>query len=1010
MKKTISFLCLLLIGIAQVQAQETYTYSNPNRDFFDGKDLFVQQKYTAALSSFERFVKKRHAAEPELLQEAAYYEAAIAYQLRNENASQLLAEYLEKYPHTLFEDRVYYMQGNLAFEQKQYNLALSHYGNLTERRLSKTEQAEVAFNKGYAYLETGEFSKAKSSFRSLKGKKSKYDNAAAYYYAYTEYSLKNYESALEDFLAIEHLPEYSGFVPYYIIQIYYFQHEYDKLKPYAETVLERNPQNTNNTEVYRILGECAYQNKDYAGTIKYLSVYQKTAKKVLRNDMYLLGISYYETGDYAAAADCLAKVTTVQDSLAQNAYLHLGNSYVKTEEKNAARMAFRSASEMDFDSSVKEEAAYNYALATLETTTPFGESIKAFEDFLATYPASKYRDKIYENLVTAYMSSKNYAAADASLSKLKTLSPAMKNVKAYILFQLGTEEFVKQNYEQAAHRFSESLSTATSNFKDAQVYYWRGESYYRLGEYDKARKDFIEFPTRRGAAEFSDRELVNYQIAYTFFQQKNYKEAASYFKKYIDSENSSSTANYTDALDRLGDCYFAQRDLINAEKYYTQSFSTGGKNGDYAAFQRAIVQGLRRNYNGKITGLQNLMKFYPKSEYCDDAYYEMARAYVLIDQKDKALEAYYSLTEKYPQSPLARKSSLDIGMLYYNEGKTDDAIAAFKLVIANYPNSEETRTALETLETIYVERNEVDSYFAYTKTLDRSIVPSDATREDSLSFLAAERLYMKSDFAAAQTALEKYTGNFCPDSKNCIAARYYLAESYFANEQKTQALEQYKILAQLSGNAYEEAVLVRLAQISYDEKDYQTALDAFRRLQITAQEPENVVAARVGILRCSYLLGDVASTIAIGNEILGGKEINSEVNNEARFYLAKAYIENNERDNALPYLKELAKNLKTAAGAESKYLLADDYFQRGNDKKAEDEINDFIKTGTPYQYWLARSFILLADIYVKRGDDFQAKQYLMSLQSNYKAEDAIHNLIQERLDEIALRENSTIIQ
>ena len=66
-------------------------------------------------------------------------------------------------------------------------------------------------------------------------------------------------------------------------------------------------------------------------------------------------------------------------------------------------------------------------------------------------------------------------------------------------------------------------------------------------------------------------------------------------------------------------------------------------------------------------------------------------------------------------------------------------------------------------------------------------------------------------------------------------------------------------------------------------------------------------------------------------------------------------------------------------------------------KEAEDMLLKFIDSGTPHAYWLARGFILLSDVYVKTDRDMEAKQYLLSLKSNYTESKEINNMIADRL-------------
>lgn len=67
---------------------------------------------------------------------------------------------------------------------------------------------------------------------------------------------------------------------------------------------------------------------------------------------------------------------------------------------------------------------------------------------------------------------------------------------------------------------------------------------------------------------------------------------------------------------------------------------------------------------------------------------------------------------------------------------------------------------------------------------------------------------------------------------------------------------------------------------------------------------------------------------------------------------------------------------------------------------AEKELLNFIDQSTPHAYWLARGFILLSDVYVAMDKKLDARQYLLSLQQNYHADDDIENMIESRLNNL----------
>jgi hypothetical protein len=154
------------------------------------------------------------------------------------------------------------------------------------------------------------------------------------------------------------------------------------------------------------------------------------------------------------------------------------------------------------------------------------------------------------------------------------------------------------------------------------------------------------------------------------------------------------------------------------------------------------------------------------------------------------------------------------------------------------------------------------------------------------------------------------------------------------------------------------------AGLLMDEKKYQEALPVYKRLKEKASTADNLSLAQTGILRSAYMAGEQKDVVVAATELLSNKKLTPELVSEATYYRAKAYLSLKEDKSALKDLQTLAKDTRTLYGAEAKYLVAQLYFNTGENALAEKEVLNYIDQSTPHAYWLARSFVLLSDIYV----------------------------------------------
>lgn len=1001
-------LALMCASLTPCIAQRSPFDNTQHRLFSEGQSFFTEKNYSASTRYLEEYLKTNPDAESEELRQAKYYIAMSSYILRKDDAQSKLEAYQARYPYSTDNERIHLYLGILEFESGKYKPAIKHFEQIKAAELDEEEFLELLFYKGYAYVKQESYEKAAYELQELlKKPENKFSQAARYYYGFSQYRLENYETAYEYLKSVEDHPDFQTTTPYIICQCLYKMDRCSELQSYGKALLDKGGNNKNINDIKHLLGACSFKSQNYADALEYLSLYKTATKKISREDWYMLGISAYKTDDFKNAIAYLSKATSKEDILTQNSYFHIAMAYIKLGDKKNARMAFEAAARYKYDSGIQEDALYNYALVTYEMSfSPFNESVVAFERFLKYFPNSQYVPKVYEYLLNVYLTTKNYDAAYQSIQNIKSDNPAIKEAEQRVLFGMGTTAVANRKYGAAAKNFETIINNRSYNYEiTARSYFWYGECMYKMKKYDEAKKAYEGYLNKIGSKNGDEYSLAHYNLGYVYIKQNDYKEANLWFRKFINLE-SEDKVMLVDACNRIGDCYFQNRQFDQAKNAYEQASQYGIKiqGTDYSLYQKGFVCGLQKDYNQKITIMQSLIAEYPKSDWADDALFEIGRAYVAIDNNADAITTFNRINKEYPKTnSIVRKSKLQIAMLQYNGGETDKAVSTYKSIISEYPNTEEAETSLSTLESILVETNRVEEYTGLTKSLGRG----SSTQADSLMYKAAEKVYFRDELEEAINSFTKYINTY-PEGKYNALAKYYMANCYYRQNDKSTALSLYISLIDNPKNPNLEETLVRTAAISYDENKHEEAYKYFSQLYELGSK-DNKKAASIGMMRCAYMINNYQETIDAANRIAEQYGTDAELMLEVVYKRMKSYINTDRRSDAAKDITTLAKDTRNEYGAEAKYLMAETYKINSQNDEAEKEIFDFIDKGTPHTYWLAKSFILLSDIYIEQENYFEAKQYLLSLQDNYKeADEDIKKAIAERLEIIEKHENETV--
>lgn len=896
-------------------------------------------------------------------QQLLWLRAVAAFNGGFPEAKALLSQYVDKYPSASNVISARLMFATITFYEGDYSLALAQFEQIEGRALNADESEDLMYRRAYSLMMLRDYERASKLMQALSETK-RYGDSATFYEAYMAFADGEYQYALDLFGKCDRAKAPGNMADYYVVQILFRQARYaDALNLLMPLMARTDVGPEYAEEINRIAGESYYALGDDNRAMVFLNPYIAShPEDAPLSTKYIVGVERYQTGDYDEAIELLAPVSALTDQMGQSAALTMGQAYLAKGNSKSALMMFDKATQLDFNPAVTELAYYNYAVAQVDGgRLPFTNSVQTLENFIERYPNSHYANSVREYLVKGYMATDDYEGALRSLQSMKGVStPAVNEARQQVNFVLGTRALQGGNPAQAISYLREADKYASCNNDIAlQTSLWLGDALYATGDYSAAASQYRKFLTKAPKNDVN-RTTAQYNLSYALFGARNYTDARHEFQTVVGNKQLSAELT-ADCYNRIGDTYYYQKQLPEAQRAYRSSYATNRSSADYSLLQIAMIDGHLGRHAEKLKTLDELIAKYPNSAHRPTAMTEKALAYVVTSKPKNAIEEYKQVVANYPQTAYGRNALLQLAIISDNIGEQHAAIDYYRQVIVKYPTSLEAALAVDDMKRIYGDKGNIEALNSFLKSV-KGAPQLDATE---LNAIAAAGLLRKAKAATT------------PDSR--LAAANETLTKYPDAEGVEEAM-------QIAAAAYVELGLTDKALTTYGQLEKKATNDDLRH------------QARIGMLRAAVEMEDHNKVIEVSDDILSNQVMGGSDLPEVKFARASALKARGDINGAMLIWEELSKSPSTLYGVRSAYEIAANDFSSGKLQAAGERAEAIIDANPPHAYWLARTFILYSDILRAQGSDFEADEYLKVLRSNYPGnEQDIFRMIDKRL-------------
>ncbi|HER39845.1 MAG TPA: tetratricopeptide repeat protein, partial [Salinimicrobium catena] len=416
---------------------------------------------------------------------------------------------------------------------------------------------------------------------------------------------------------------------------------------------------------------------------------------------YRRALELYNNQQYLAAQELFDDVQEeVQDErIKANCAYYIASAAIRLNQPNADELMEDFVER--FPTSTRTNAAFLDVADYYFEAGKYSLARKWYEKVDQKNLSRAEKERFYFNNGYAFFKANDFEQAKDYLSRVKNSEKYGSQAKYY----LGFMAYEGDDYQQAnelfeevedEERYSEDLSyfQADMNFKQgnfqkalelaleqlpradrrdqSELNKIIGESYFNLGEYEKAIPYLTEYKGQRGKWNNTD----YYQLGYAYFQQGEYEKAINEFNKIIDGKN----AVAQNAYYHLAQSYLKtdkKQEALNAFKNASEMDFNEKIKADAALNYAKLSYEIGNSYESVPQVLMTYMENYPDSPAKDEIRELLVNSFITTKNYEEAMRLLQN-NRNFENNLVYQKVAFYRGLELYNEGNFREALEYFE--------------------------------------------------------------------------------------------------------------------------------------------------------------------------------------------------------------------------------------------------------------------------------------------------------------------------------------------